>query len=170
MIKKLFLLLFLTSFLNVICQERNTENIKSIRDNFNRINAKKDWKKVDSLDLLEGDSQSVFYYSNKGLEKLVHTNFGEYGKKIVEYYVLNNNISFVSERELKYNSNATLKEFDSKKTTLEQTKYYFQNDTLFDIVSNQDCGSRFADDFVTAENKRIHEDFDRILKLKNNTN
>jgi hypothetical protein len=165
--KKILLLLFLiTSFSSAICQERNAESIKPIRTNFNRINAKKYWKKVDKVDLLDGDSKSLFYYSKNGLEKLVHNNFGESGKLITEYYLLNGKLSFVSGREFRYNCHPAMKEFDEKKTNVEQTKYYFENGKIFDVTSDQDCGSPFAGDFVAAENKRLNEDFNRIVKLK----
>jgi hypothetical protein len=169
--KNIFCLLFLlTSLSSVICQERNAERIKPIRANFIKINAKKDWKKVLSLDLLDGDSGSVFYYSKNGLEKLIHTNFGESGKLITEYYLLSGKLSFVSEREFRYNYPAMTKEYDPKKTNIEHTKYYFENGKAFDVVSDQDCGSPFASDFVTAESKRLNEEFNRILKLKEVSN
>jgi hypothetical protein len=167
--KNAFYLLFvLTSFSSAICQERNADEIKPIRANFNRINAKKDWKKVITLDLLDGDSKTVFYYAKNGLEKLIHTNFGEQGKRITEYYLLNSKISFVSEREFRYNYPVTMKEFDAKKTNVDHTKYYFEDDTVFDVLSDQDCGSPFANDFITAESKRLNEEFNRIVMLKDN--
>ncbi|WP_395073995.1 hypothetical protein [Flavobacterium sp.] len=167
--KNLIFLLILATFSNAICQERNADEIKPIRDNFKRIDAKKDWKKVDTLNLIDGDSQSIFYYSKNGLEKLIHTNFGESGKSITEYYLLKSKLSFVSEREFRYNYPAMTKEYDPKKTNVEHTKYYFENGNIFDVVSDQDCGSPFASDFVTAENIRLKEEFERIVKLKDDT-
>jgi hypothetical protein len=168
--KKIILLsiLFLITFGNAFSQERNAERIKPIRANFIKINAKKDWKKILSLDLLDGDSGSVFYYSKNGLEKLIHTNFAESGKLITEYYLLGGKLSFVSEREFRYNYPAMTKEYDPKKTKVEHTKYYFENGKTFDVVSDQDCGSPFASDFVTAESKRLNEEFNRIVMLKEN--
>ena len=130
-----------------------------------KINAKKDWKEVASFDLLDGDSGTVLYYSKMGLEKLVHTNFGETGKLISEYYLVNNQLSFVFEQHHRYNYPPSMKEYDPKKTEIDETRAYFENGVLFHETDNKDCGSLFDSDHIKAENKRIKEEFQRVLDL-----
>ncbi len=162
--KILFVLLFTLFFLSLFGQSFYPE-IKSIQLHYQKINSKKDWKEIASFDLLDGDSETVLYYSKIGLEKLVQTNFGEIGKLITEYYFVNNKLSFVFEQQYHYNYQPSMKEYDPKKTDIDESRNYFKNDMLFHQTNNKDCESPFASDYIIDEDKRIKEEYQRVLDL-----
>ncbi len=175
----LLVLLFMSSIFSYSQNENMDKELKPIRENFKKINTKNDWTKIDSLSLIDGDSNTILFYSKKGLEKLIHTNFGESGKIITEYYLLNGKLSFVLEQLHHYNmpyivdsivkaDNPVIEEvFDPKKTTIEEDRSYFTNEKLIHQISNQDCGSSFAKSYLIAEGKRLKTEYKRILKLTN---
>jgi hypothetical protein len=176
--KQVFLLaLFFTTSILSYPQNNMEKNLKPIRENFTKINTKKDWTKIDSLSLIDGDSNTILFYSKKGLEKLIHTNFGESGKIIIEYYLLNGKLSFVLEQLHHYNmpyvvdsivkvDNPTIEEiYDPKKTKIEEDRSYFINEKLIHQINNEDCGSPFAKSYLITEEKRLKTEYKRILKL-----
>jgi hypothetical protein len=162
--KILFLLLLSLLFSSLLGQELYPQ-IKSIRLQCRKIDIKKVWKEVASFDLLDGDSGTVLYYSKIGLEKLVHTNFGETRKLITEYYLLDGQLSFVFEKFIIYNFNPAMKEYDPKKSDIDETRDYFEKGNLFHKINNKDCRSLFASDYIVAEDKRIKEEFQRVIDL-----
>lgn len=74
--------------------------------------------------------------------------FGETGKRMTEYYFDNEKLIFAFDQVFLYNrpiywDEKTAKEyddkevFDAKKTTVEENRYYFNNEDLFQWLDNE---------------------------------
>ena len=118
--------------------------------------------------------EAVYYYQDGKLEKIITTAYGETYRLLSEYYLPDGKISFVYEKHLKYNrpfyydstamkGNLDTETFDLKKSELIEVRSYFEKGKLLHQISNQDCGSPFADDFLLAEQKRILQDYNRLV-------
>ena len=109
-----------------------SEEIKAIKTNFSRINSIKNWtkiKEVETDDSTEGGFIN-YYFLNDKLEKIVVRKFGESGQYLAEYYLLNDKLSFVFEQDTTYNYPLYWKEFDDKKSKIEEFRYYFEDRKL----------------------------------------
>jgi hypothetical protein len=162
LMKNLLLFLFVFSISNGFCQYRIKE-IKAIDNLCNKLESKK-WQEVKKYSLLEGDSETKLYYAENGLQKIRHTNFGETGKKIITYYLINKLIVKVAETEYQYHGNYADQTLNKKETTKETAKSYFQNGKMFHQIG-EDCGSPFTQDFLDGETTRLKERYKEILGL-----
>ena len=171
-----------SGFLKVTFQAEDTayneylvETLKPIRDNFKRINSIAKWTSTIKKELDESTEggEATFYYSNGNLEKIVTRHFGETFQQLTEYYLLNNQLSFVFEKSYKYNrpiyyDSTTMKEnkdnesFDFDKSEIIEDRSYFEKGKLIHQVNNQDCGSPFAKDYLLDEQKRLLTVFDKL--------
>jgi hypothetical protein len=153
--------------------------LKPIRENFKRINSISKWTSVDKKELDESTEggEATFYYSNNVLEKIVTRHFGETFQQLTEYYLLNEQLSFVFEKSYKYNrpiyyDSTSMKEnndnqaFDFEKSEITEDRSYFDKGKLIHQVNNQDCGSPFANDYLLSEQKRITADINKLNPLK----
>jgi len=156
-----------------------TDRLKPIRANFKRINSITNWTSIDTEELSESTEggEAKFYYQNGQLEKIVTRHYGESFQLLTEYFLLNGQLSFVFEKRYKYNrplyyDTTAMKEnndseaFDFDKSEIIENRSYFENEKLLHQISNQDCGSPYADYYLLKEQKRIKEDFDRLIKHK----
>ena len=156
-----------------------TDRLKPIRTNFKRINSisTMEWEAINETELDESTEGGVanFYYNDRQLEKIVARHYGETFQLLSEYYLLNGQLSFVFEKRYKYNrplyydttamkENQDTEAFDFDKSEIIEDRSYFENGNLIHQINNQDCGSPFADDYLLEEQKRIKEDFDRLIK------
>lgn len=173
-----------------IKESRNEEDIepneylkarlKPIQANFKRINSITKWTSIKKKSI-EGESaeggEASFYYKNKRLEKIIARHYGETGQVLIEYYLLNGNLSFVFEKDYKYNrplfyDQKTMKEnndtefFDFEKSEITETRNYFEKGSLIHIVNSQDCGAPFSGQYMKEEDKSMKDDFKRLLKLE----
>lgn len=155
--------------------------IKPIQANFKRINSMTTWASVKKIDI-EGESaeggEATFYYTDKGLQKVIAKHYGEIGQKLTEYYLLNGQLSFVFEKEYKYNrplfydakamkENNDTEAFDLKKSKIIMTRNYFENGNIIMITSTTGRGFNISADYPAEQEKGIKEDFKRLLKLVN---
>ena len=153
--------------------------LKPIRENFKRINSISKWTSVDKKELDESTegAEATLYYSNNVLEKIVTRHFGETFQQLTEYYLLNEQLSFVFEKSYKYNrpiyyDSTSMKEnndnqaFDFEKSEITEDRSYFDKGKLIHQVNNQDCGSPFANDYLLSEQKRITADINKLNPLK----
>ena len=135
-----------------------SEEIKVIRANFSRINSIKNWtkiKEVETDDSTEGGFIN-YYFLNDKLEKIVVRKFGESGQYLAEYYLLNNKLSFVFEQDTTYNFPLYWKEFDDKKSIIEESRYYFEDRKLIHFIGK-------SKNYKT-ESKDTLDEFDEIIK------
>lgn len=154
------------------------KRLQPIRDNFTRINNIKKWTSIEKKDVLEESTEggvATFYYANNRLEKIITTFYGEMGKLVSEYYILDGELSFVFEQFHQYNrpiyyDKAWAKEngdnewFDEKKTQIIERRYYFDNETLF----HQKTGEENDDDaeILALESQRIKEMYEKMIILQ----
>ena len=172
--------------INETFNEQDTTNSKSLKNrlkpiqtNFKRINSTTKWTFVQKKNI-EGESaeggEAEFYYTDKGLEKVIARYYGEMGQELIEYYLLNGQLSFVFEKEYRYNrplfydakamkENNDTEAFDLRKSKITMTRNYFENGNIILISNNAGHGSGISMDYPDEQEKKIKEDFKRLLKL-----
>jgi hypothetical protein len=156
-----------------------TERLKPIRTNFKRINSIKNWSNIDTEELFESieGGEANYYYQSGQLEKIVARHYGESFQLLIEYYLLNGQLSFVLEKRQKYNrplyyDSTGMKEindkeaFDIDKSEIIEDRSYFDNGKLIHQINNLDCGSPFADEYLLEEQSRLRADFDNLFGHK----
>lgn len=140
-----------------------SEEIKTIKANFTLINSIKNWskiKEVETDDSAEGGFIN-YYFLNDKLEKIVVRKFGESGQYLAEYYLLNDKLSFVFEQDTTYNFPLYWKEFDDKKSKIEESRYYFEDKKLIHFIGK-------SKNYKTESENTLNE-FDELIKMKNNS-
>lgn len=140
-----------------------SEEIKTIKANFSRINSIKNWtkiKEVETDDSTEGGFINYYFLNNK-LKKIVVRKFGESGQYLAEYYLLNNKLSFVFEQDTTYNFPLYWKEFDDKKSKIEESRYYFEDRKLIHFIGK-------SKNYKTESENTLVE-FDELIKMENNS-
>ncbi|MFP3831727.1 hypothetical protein [Chryseobacterium sp. SIMBA_028] len=155
------------------------DRLKPIQANFKRINSITNWTSIKKKDI-EGESaeggEATYYYKNKRLEKIMARHYGEMGQVLIEYYLLNGKLSFVFEKDYKYNrplfynmkamkENNDTEAFDFEKSEIMETRNYFEKGNLIHIINSQDCGAPFSGSYMSEEEKGMTEDFKKLLKL-----
>ncbi len=153
--------------------------LKPIQTNFKRINSMTKWTSVKKKDI-EGESaeggETTFYYTDKGLEKIIARHYGEMGQALIEYYLLNGQLSFVLEKEYRYNrplfydtkamkENNDTEAFDFNKSEVITTRNYFENGHIIMINNTTGRGFNISADYPAEQNKNIKEGFKKLLKL-----
>ena len=156
------------------------KRLKPIQANFKRINSITKWTVVKKKDI-EGESaeggEATYYFKNNRLEKVMARHYGETGQVLTEYYLMNGKLSFVFEKDYKYNrplfydvkamkENNDTEAFDFEKSEIIETRNYFENGSLLHIVNSQDCGAPFSGDYMREQDKSLKDDFKRLLKLE----
>ncbi|AZA93111.1 Uncharacterised protein [Chryseobacterium nakagawai] len=156
------------------------DHLKPIQDNFKRINSITEWTSIKKKSI-EGESaeggEAMYYYKNKRLEKIMARHYGELGQVLIEYYLMNGKLSFVFEKDYKYNrplfydikamkENNDTEAFDFQKSEITDTRNYFEKGSLLHIVNSQDCGAPFSGEYMREEDKSIKDAFQRLLKLE----
>lgn len=151
--------------------------IKEIRSNFQRINSIKNWADIHKVELFESSEggEAVYYSVNGELEKIIETHYGEMGKSISEYYLMNGQLSFVFEKVYTYNrpiywGEEEMEEFgdteifDFDKSEITENRYYFDRENLFHIISTEK--SSFSDSDLKKEGERLQGGYRELLTLK----
>ena len=101
-----FSLIFFLYISNSFGQEKYLEEkLNPIKNNFQRINNRTTWTKIEKIELWETTEggQATFYFLKDSIKKVVVRQFGETFQKVDEYYILNGEVSFVFEKTCKYN-------------------------------------------------------------------
>lgn len=158
-----------------------TDKLKPIRDNFKRINSIEKWSVIKQQDLFESaeGGEAKYYYQKNKLEKIITRIFGESGQTLTEYYLLNGQLSFVYEKNYKYNrplyydtkamkENNDTEAFDFDKSEITENRGYFVNGKLIHILNSEDCGAPFSSDYIAEEQKSILSEYIKLLKLIRN--
>ncbi len=155
------------------------ERLKPIQSGYKRINSIRQWTAITKKNI-EGESaeggEAAFYYKNKRLEKVIARHYGEMGRKLIEYYLLNGRLSFVFEKEYTYNrplfydlkamkENSDTEAFDLNKSDIMEIRSYFEKGNLIYTVNNKDTEASFGNDHTQKKEQKISEDFQRLLKL-----
>ncbi len=149
-----------------LIENNQTSDIKLIQANFKRINKIGKWSKITQYETDDSADGGYinYYYNNDKLEKIVVRKFGESGQYLAEYYLLKAKLSFVFEKDLKYNVPYYLKEFNYDDSEIIEDRFYYLNNKLITYKSNQDDGAPFSDSFIKNEEKRVLKEFNQLLK------
>ena len=150
----------------ILIENNQTSDIKLIQANFKRINTIGKWSKITQYETDDSADGGYinYYYNNDKLEKIVVRKFGESGQYLAEYYLLKAKLSFVFEKDLKYNVPYYLKEFNYDDSEIIEDRFYYLNNKLITYKSNQDDGAPFSDSFIKNEEKRVLKEFNQLLK------
>jgi len=137
------------------------------------------WTSVKKKDI-EGESaeggEATFYYTDKGLEKVIARHYGEMGQMLIEYYLMNGQLSFVLEKEYRYNrplfydtkamkDNNDTEAFDFNKSEVITTRNYFENGNIIMINNTTGRGFNISADYLSEQEKNLTESFKKLLKL-----
>lgn len=150
---------------------------KSIRSDVDRINSITTWTSVDTVTIEESTEggMAVFFYTESRPEKVVVWHAGEMGQTLEEYYLLNNELRFVLERQYGYNrpiyydsaamreNNDTTSFHVTESKVTEYTNYFHGGKLVHRASNDMDAASTPASD-LSKEETRIKDDFDRIMK------
>lgn len=165
---------------DLIVNEYLLEELQPIRTNYKKLNSisNKNWAFVITKEIFNSTEggEAKFYYFKKSLNKIIVRNYGEQAQKLIEYYLLDNELSLVIEKTLEYkrpifyDSVAMLENADSIAFSIEESELledrsYFMKGKLIHQINNQDCGSPFAEAYLLEQEKRILDEFGGILKL-----
>lgn len=129
-----------------------SEQLKPIRENFKRLNSTTNWDKIYEISSPNGDKVKYYYTGNR-LQKIAESR--ENGLKMTEYYLLNEQLSFVLERHYSIEDNDI---------QVVICRNYFKNGKLLHQLHSGDCGAPFAKDYLLAEQKRILSDFEAVAR------
>ena len=150
----------------------SNEKMEIIRNNFKRINSIKNWTVIDSVEL-EGSTeggQAKFYFANKQLQKIVAVYYGESGKNVIEYYLLDSKLSFVFRKEFRYNrpiywNEPNDEKFDLDKSVITETRSYFYKDVLFEQIKSTKETNDILKENLVKEQKLIEADYNSLKQL-----
>lgn len=119
------------------------EIIKQIRSNFSQINSISNWDKIVEKEIMETTEGGIvtFYFKNGTMLKMIAKQYGGTFQSITEYYFLNGSISFIYDKQYIYNRPVYMDStyakqlgddewFDINKSTIHETRNYFQNGKL----------------------------------------
>ena len=151
--------------------------IFSIRENYKRINSIQKWTSVVTRDL-EGESteggEARYFYVNGSLQKITARHFGEIFQATAEYYLLENQLSFVYEKTFKYNrpitydsaqmkANGDTEVFDINKSEIIEKRSYFKDGKLVYGIDNREH-LPLSKGELQQEEKTLKEAFESLMK------
>ena len=164
-------------------EEFSADKLKRVQENTKRINSIKNWSLIDEKELWETSFETLegglakFYYKDGRLEKIVTRMFGETFQQITEYYLLNEQLSFVFEKSYIYNrpvyyDSVSMKEnndnevFELEKSKMIEDRTYFENGKRFHHTTREtDVYSPFDDKWFREEYKSRIAAFEELMKL-----
>ncbi|ATL48470.1 hypothetical protein COR50_15600 [Chitinophaga caeni] len=154
-----------------------SHELEPIWKNFKRVNSITKWTSIESrgLDTSTSRGGARYYFLNGQLEKIITYHFSETFQRLEEYYLLDDQLSFVIERSYTYNRpvyyDANLTNVDSNSQSLNndhsgvvEDRSYFLNGKLIHQVNNEDCGSPFTGDYLLGEQKRIMATYEMLVQ------
>lgn len=148
------------------------DKMEKIRANFKRINSIKNWTVIDSVELYNSTEggQAKFYFANKQLQKIEAVYYGESGKAVVEYYLLESKLSFVFRKEFRYNrpiywNESGDEKFDLEKSKIFETRSYFYKDSLFEQIKSSEEKKETLNNNLEKEQQSIKADFNELKQL-----
>lgn len=164
--------------LDTIPDEYLFNELEPIRKNRNQIAAIQSWSSIKKKELpgsTEG-GEAYFYFKKNELQKIKSVYFGEMGQHQAVYFLKNNQLSFVVEKQIAYNrpiyydsvsmlENNDTTTFDFNKSSLLVDSSYFKNGILIHQISNQDCGAPFSKEYLFNEQKRLQAEFDKLKSI-----
>ena len=141
--RKLFLVLivFVVGFSS--CKKKQADVLANIKKNYEKINKGiRDFTKRQVDDITSKDGGNITgYYKDDEVKKIYVQHFGEKSRSFTEYYFDDGQLIYIIKQEFIYNKPNTYTEekaraandsewYDDKKTRLEISAYYFNNNKL----------------------------------------
>lgn len=143
-------------------QEFMGETIRPIREKLKPLSSRQEWTAVDKrkIETEKGSGAAVYYFLNGELRKIRLLQKSDSTDRFVEYYLEENNLFFVFERQT---DNYKLKKNPEFYEPFEDS-LFFEKGELIRIKSNMDCGAPFAADYRKEERDRLNSEFLRLKK------
>lgn len=140
---KLLLICFVFALSTVSCKKKQTDAIADAKKAYQKINNQINEltkKQVDDIASPEG-GKITGYYKDEEIKKMYVQHFGEKSRSFIEYYFDDGNLVYMIRQEFVYNKPNTYTEekaraagdsvwYDDKKTRLEVSTYYFNENNL----------------------------------------
>ena len=169
-------ILFLCLSLCSVSAQTSTAQTQLIRENFLRINAKTNWTKIDTLELwvsAEG-GDALFFYESDTLAKIRARYAGETWQGVEEYYFLAGQLSFVYEKDIRYNRPVTwdsvaMKEngdnqvFDFDKSKITEVRSYFVKGSIFKQLASENGAVELSPEQIETESARLIQAYQSLL-------
>lgn len=154
------------------------EKLQVIREQVRKTSATSYWTRIEKKELWESaeGGEAQYYFINDKVEKIVVQYFGETAQQATEYYLYKNKLTLAVEKSYEYNrpiswDSTAMKEnsddqvFDADKSVAMEDSSYFEKGVLLWQVSNRDCGSPFAQDYLQKEQERLQGECEDLLRL-----
>lgn len=173
----LLILCFVPIFIPAQTDKNMIIRLKPIKENFGRINSTTKWTKIVHKYICDKSTEGGeinYYYLDDKLEKVIAAYYGEKGKSISEYYILNDTLSFVFEQEYEYNrpiywneevaeENDDSEVFDLNKSHISETRNYFEKGKIIYQLPDDTCN-------IELKEKKLMGYFEEYLSLLNKEN
>lgn len=153
-----------------------TEMLRSIRDNVKQINSTQRWTRIDKRQLSESTEggEANYFILDHALQKITVQHFGETGKVVGEFYLLDGHLSFAIESAYEYNrpiywdsalmmENADAEVFDFEKSRRQDKRSYFHKGKLIYQSKAPSSISTFDDGYLFAEQKKVLAVFESLI-------
>ena len=147
-----------------------TDSTLIVRENFNRINAIKNWDRIDSAEIHESTEGGIakYYTKNNVLELIKARHYGESGYTYQDIYLKDGKLSFVFEERFDYNTHIIDPKFDMDKTKKAgEVRYYYMDDKLFNIIATDKENEKFLKEYKDTD-KNLKDVFNKLIKIKEN--
>lgn len=152
--------------------------INEIKTNFTRINSIQNWSKVLTKELMETSEggEVNYYFNGENLEKIIENKYGEMFQQTIEYYLKDEELSFVFEKSLLYNrpiyyDEEMMKENDDSEyfsidaSKSVETSMYFAKNQLLKSINSMDPADTI--DKKELENLTINN-YQKLIQLLKN--
>ncbi|MDG2332537.1 MAG: hypothetical protein P8M05_13175 [Flavobacteriales bacterium] len=142
-------------------QEFMGESLRPIREKLKPLSNRQEWTDVDKrkIETEKGNGSAVYYFLKGELRKIRLLQNSDSTDRFVEYYLEDNDLFFVFERQT---DNYELKNDPEFYEPFEDS-LFFEKGELIRIKSNMDCGAPFAADYRKEEQDRLKTEFDKII-------
>jgi len=159
-----FCLLFVDEPLLAIDTNKQISQIKLLYSQYNNEIIKYEKKEFDIVgESTEGGKLTVYYSTPKVVKKIIAIFYGETGKSITEYYVINEAPFFVFETNINYN-NFIYKKNKTTQTKIENRYYFYENNMIKWLDDKGKSINSNADVFKNQE-KNILADYNRLINI-----
>ena len=144
---KLFFAFFVLLIIGVSCKKKQADVLADAKKNYEKINKQINEytkKQVDDISSPEG-GRITGYFREEEIKKMYVQHFGEKSRSFTEYYFDDGNLIYMLRQEFIYNKPNTYTEekakeandsvwYDDKKTKLELSAFYFNDNNLIKWV------------------------------------
>ena len=145
---------------DTVFEEYLGDRLKPIRDKLKPLSNRQEWTAVDKrkIKTINGNGAAVYYFLDQELKKIRLLENTDSTDRFVEFYLEDQNLFFVFERQT---DNHELKNDPEFYEPFEDSLFFDQGQ-LIRIKSNMDCGAPFAKDYRQEEQVRLQTEFEKL--------